>query len=804
MERLRGLIASVCATVCTWPARRPAPALLIALAAILLSILLVSRLRPDTSLEPMFSRDDPAGRAMLRVMNQFSAAEELIVMATAPHANPEALTAFAERLSSALDNSPAAAPLVASVTYRADEQTQRFFTEVLVPNGLFYLDDAEFEQAKQRLTREQMLEQFRRNEALVSAPGPAAQALSKTFLRDPLRLHEFILDRIASARPIETYKGSDAFISPDGRSILIRIAGNKPPSDIDFAKKLTRQITSIAQGVNHDNFQLDFTGSYAIATTAEAGIRRDMIATVTGSVILLQLLFVIVYRRPIRMFLLAFGPVAVGVLYGFASTAAFTHAYPHHRRHRRHPRRHGHRLHHPAPLALRPPAPSGPQRPRCRDDLHYPRRPRDLRRMCHEHSRLPAIGSSNVPALRDFAILGSLGLIGALIGTIFIMPAILVLTDREKSIAASRVKFDGVLDHLQRRRRIWMSFSIALLCACIVPLLTTRDWLPLESDLTVMHPRPNSPLDAERHIAERFGGSPGSLMIYLKAQTPQELVALAHDVKNRLSSDQVKTAGITGSFSLATLLPDPRLTPSRLSAIGEPTAQRILHDFNDVVDQTIFDPDGFEPYTQFLHHLLTRTTPPDITSLLPTAPHDCHPAKAAAAQSLPTESLMLVFAHGKSGRARHPREGGYSDSILPLRSPRRYPHRPNPSSSHNTEQITRRDLPRLVLIAAALAAGYLLLHFRNIPATLLALVPGIFGLLALLAFIRLSGQKLNMINLAALPLLIGIDVDYGIFLVHLALPPARKAQRAARATSPPPSWPSRSAPPRRFSASLRS
>jgi predicted RND superfamily exporter protein len=33
---------------------------------------------------------------------------------------------------------------------------------------------------------------------------------------------------------------------------------------------------------------------------------------------------------------------------------------------------------------------------------------------------------------------------------------------------------------------------------------------------------------------------------------------------------------------------------------------------------------------------------------------------------------------------------------------------------------------------------------------------------------RLTGQRLNMINLVAFPLLIGIDVDYGIFIVSAA------------------------------------
>jgi predicted RND superfamily exporter protein len=38
----------------------------------------------------------------------------------------------------------------------------------------------------------------------------------------------------------------------------------------------------------------------------------------------------------------------------------------------------------------------------------------------------------------------------------------------------------------------------------------------------------------------------------------------------------------------------------------------------------------------------------------------------------------------------------------------------------------------------------------------------------LLAVMRLGGIKLNMVNLVAAPLLIGINIDYGIFLVSLA------------------------------------
>jgi predicted RND superfamily exporter protein len=56
------------------------------------------------------------------------------------------------------------------------------------------------------------------------------------------------------------------------------------------------------------------------------------------------------------------------------------------------------------------------------------------------------------------------------------------------------------------------------------------------------------------------------------------------------------------------------------------------------------------------------------------------------------------------------------------------------------------------------------MQFRNVTDCLLATLPAVFGLACLLAFMRLSGMKLNLINLIAFPLLVGIDVDYGIFL----------------------------------------
>jgi predicted RND superfamily exporter protein len=96
--------------------------------------------------------------------------------------------------------------------------------------------------------------------------------------------------------------------------------------------------------------------------------------------------------------------------------------------------------------------------------------------------------------------------------------------------------------------------------------------------------------------------------------------------------------------------------------------------------------------------------------------------------------------------------------------------------SLDTEAVVRRDLPRLSFAAVAIVAAYLLLYFRAVPLALLALLPTACSLACLLAIARLAGAKMNLANIVSAPLLIGIDVDYGIFIVSAAWRSATRAE----------------------------
>ena len=751
--------------------RRPAVTLLVALLLAAASLLAVSRLRTDTSLSSLFDRDNPAAVAMERVFENFEAVEELIVFAQAPQAAPQKLRQFAQRLESAVAADAVASRMSDGLIWRADPQYRKFAEEVLVPGALFYLDDAAWNAAKQRLTPQEMKRQIRRNETLISTPGPAADALAKAILRDPLRLHEFILDRIVPEQPFRTHENGDAFIAPNGRSILIRVRGTRPVSDLEFSQRFTDVIGELAASANSDGLRIDLSGGYAIAAASQSAIRGDMISNVFGSVICLQLLFVLALRRPVRSFLLAFVPVAVGLLYGFGVYALLSTTL--------------------TPMtAVIGGTLAGMSidyaielltyyHARCAEGMPAPDAAAAARRRCSGAMLAAwatsvvgfvAIGFSNVKALRDFAVLGSLGLTGAFFAALLILPALLALFDRRaltKAAADVRIPVSAMLRRVIGRPLAGAITTLGVLLLAVAVLLAPGEILPLETDLTVMHPRPNRALDAQARIAEAFGNSPGALIVHLRAEGDDALLRLAHQADARLREAPCRQAGVTATLGLANLLPDPAAAPGRLAETSEALADRVVADFRAAVADSIFDPAAYEPYEAFLRRLLTASTPPRLAEL--------RRYRGLAESFLPksgrssgdAEAITLVFTR-EAGADRSTRDAAVTTVRAALADLPGATLTGLSVLNHDTELAVRRELPRVLMISGVLVMLYMAFHYRSVVECTLAALPAIFGIVCLLAYMRLTGQKLNMINLVAFPLLIGIDVDYGIFIVSAA------------------------------------
>ncbi|HEY2589264.1 MAG TPA: MMPL family transporter [Tepidisphaeraceae bacterium] len=813
--------------VVLWPIAHPWAMLALAAICALLAGWSITRLRANGSLTAMFPEHDPAAEALVHVLDDFPAADQLIVLASLPDGTPgpapDRLIDFGRRFTEAVQQSPPLQTLTDGVFYMPDADSRAFVEKVIGPAAIFYLDDAAFDAARQRLSPEGMRQQLAQDQSILAAPGLAP--LKELVRRDPLRLYQFITDRLTAQQPFHTFENREAFVSPDGRSLLIRVIGRESASNLDYSRTLTAAVMRAAARANTDGLKLEFTGSYPIAARSEQAIRRDMIGTVIGSVVLLQILFLLAYRSPFKLFALAFGPVALGIVLGFGIDAWVSQGL--------------------TPLtAVLGAILAGMGIDYSIQYLSYYENRRtggSTPRRAAEHTGADmsgavlaawatsvvgfvAIGCSTVRALRDFAMIGTLGLTGAFLCAVFLLPAILMLTDRRATPAPrSRVRFGAaaLLGGLGRHRRLWLALSLlAALGSAVVIARSGGDVLPLESDLSVMHPRPSPAIEAQYHVAQQFGVSPSTLAVYLRADTPQQLVSLAYEVNARLKTAPV----VTGTLGLATLLPDPAVAERRLASLSDAEADRVERDFRAALADAGFSADAYEDYAKFLHLLLSRRDVPGIPDLLrfrrlaetilpasvsgndrpnlspspgtpgegrgggqtgdgqsgvdranplPNPPPEYRGRGIRAGDAkddafMPKEAITLVFVRNPLDRDRASRDEAIGQVRAALRGVDGATVTGLGVVAHDAEQTVRTELPRLILAAILIVAVYLAIHFRNPADALLSLVPALFGMLVAAAALRLMGQRLNMVNLVAVPLLIGIDVDYGIFLVTLS------------------------------------
>ncbi|MGA2229791.1 MAG: MMPL family transporter [Tepidisphaeraceae bacterium] len=755
-----------------FPATRPRAALGLAFILTLAAIAGAARLRVHAGLDAMFPGHDAAAEALVDISEHFQTVDELLVLVTLPSdndpPNPQRLTAYAGRFERAV-SAMAQTKLVEAVIYRSQPDAEQFIERELAPAGLFYLNDADLAAARERLSPAGMRAQLAHDQAMLSQPGPAAGAVSKAMMQDPLGLHDFLTPLLAASRPMRTYQDGDALISPDGRAILIRVIGNRPPSDLAYARALTDAIGAAAIDAAPDGLKVSLAGAYPIAAISQRSIQHDAAESVVGSVLLLAAVFAAAYRRPIGMFLLAFTPVALGTLWGFGAYGVV--------------------LRDLSPVA----AVIGGVLAGMGIDYSV------LYLTCYQTLRFEgadaadaarrtaatigsaiaaafitsvagflAVGCSTITAMRDFAILGTMGLTGSFLAALWILPALLVLTQWRGHRAgkpAFRFQMTAVMRWAGRYRVALAVVGAALAVTGAAAALAGPGVIRPEADLTVMHPRPNAALDTEEDIGRRFGVSAGTMLIQLRAADERHLVGLAHEVRRRLSSPAMQRAEIAGSYGLATWLPDPEVVAQRGKALTQAQAEKTVADFRAAVNESSFDMTAFEGYSLFLGRLLNPGPAPDIAALrkYPGLARDLLPANAADN----TEAVTVVFTTGsEESAADRDREiealrgalAGLNGATLTGL----------PVIGHDADRAVLTELPRLLWIAAALVAGYLLLHFREPRQMMLSLLPAAFGLLTLAGIARFAGIRLNMINLVALPLLIGIDVDYGIYLVSLA------------------------------------
>ena len=100
----------------------------------------------------------------------------------------------------------------------------------------------------------------------------------------------------------------------------------------------------------------------------------------------------------------------------------------------------------------------------------------------------------------------------------------------------------------------------------------------------------------------------------------------------------------------------------------------------------------------------------------------------------------------------------------------------NPRFKASLEEAMGSDIKHFIFISGLTVGLLVFALFRNVRRSCLALLPATTGIAMVFGVLGFTGTALNLFHITALPLIIGLGADYGIFLVN------REAQQAKLTT----------------------
>lgn len=783
----------------TLPERHPKRTLVVAAVVLVLAAVSVLRLRPDPSLAPLIPDGIPAASALRTLSDRFEVADRVMVLLEADESasgdRTAELVAAARRFGDAVSADAEAGPMTRAVVVEAGADTAAWIREGIAPAALWYLNDPAFAELQRRLTAGGLRERLGRVADLLAAGVPGSQAAVAAAVADPVGVSELLVAS-AEARGGGLDRGffdAGPLVSPDGRALLMQLVPEGPPGDVEFATRYTASLEAVIdrETAAEGGPSIRLFGAPPTTAHSASSIRSDMNRSITGSVILLQLLFLFAYRR-LLAFPLAALPLAAGLLLGFGVYGCFRasltpltaaagavlaglgvdfaiHRLGHNARGELGERgefekrgRFEKRGEFEKPGRFEKPgsgnlALAGPMAAACGTSL----------------VGFAAMTGSSVPAVRDFALIGALGLGGALVASLTLLPALLAVTTRGRPSAVARDRFArGLAAAVVKRPRAAQALALGAGAVVLVAVAWPGGGERFAHDLKALNPSPSPPLEAQKDAERHFAAADARLLVLVSADDHAGLLqadasvaaavedaatALAEAVGGRVST---RVAGLSG------LLPDPARERPRRQAIEALDADAIELRLSEAAEAAGFAPEAFDSATAYLRSLLEAPAPGEAdlrqrpllaATVLPTeaaVAGERHFALATVFWTLPPE-VDPVTARGRVvdvlGDAVDAVDGATATGIE--------------RGGRVVGDQLGGELAWMLGLAGAGVLAWLGLCFRSVRAVGLVLVPPAAGVLAVLAAGNLAGVPLNLLSVLALPLLVGIGVDDGVFLV---------------------------------------
>ena len=353
--------------------------------------------------------------------------------------------------------------------------------------------------------------------------------------------------------------------------------------------------------------------------------------------------------------------------------------------------------------------------------------------------------SSELPGQRQLAVFAMVGIVTALLLALLFLPHF-IGGEKEGELSSK----------LQLRRHIYdripvLRIGMLLLWLVVVGFAAVQAQnLTINAELRQLSYLPSELQQAEQHLSEVWGDMRGKALVFASGDDLESALQL-----NELVWQHLKSQGVLeDAVSLAPLLPSQQTQQRRLR-VWEGFWQQWQATSRDLLQQSGqkygFSAAAFAPFWERLNRPAAQIDPALIEGW-------------GLGRAL--DSLLLVNDQGYQLLTMIPDQPGLISALDAEFS--KFPGISLVSQRRFSQQLSYEigaDFGRFISLAGVAVLALLLLLFRRLPEVMLALLPVLTGLVVMFGGMGWLGLEMNLFNVVASILIIGLGVDYGIFMV---------------------------------------
>jgi hypothetical protein len=709
-------------------------------ATLLAFVAVTLRLRLDPNVSSLLP-DKGEAAALRRYVRGFGGGDLAVVMVKGPDREENALVAA--EIASALGKQ-------ASVARAADRIDA---SRALDPMLAFRHADARgLERLTQALSPEGMRARLAESRAMLLAPGSGAA--TEAIAQDPLRLAQVVYEGADIGSGVRT-QPDGAFANDDGSVHLVLAQPKGQALRGEDARQFVADTEAVLDPIRqaHPNMRLGLTGGHAIAAATEQMLTRDLQISSTVAMVLASLVFALIFRR-VRALVAVMPPLLLGTVWTAGVATLFpgglsgiavafmsvvvgvgvdtgVHVY--------------------AALLEARRAGLGPK-----EAAREARRKTARSVLLAASTAAAAFGAlalSSITAMQQLGVLCAAGEILTAIAIVVVTPEVGALLERKPPPPPAPVRWtDGVAWLTGTRTRAAVFATIALLPLAAVALGAAPS---LSESIIAVRPKKLEPLRVQQEVFDAFGGKRGQWVVLVADRTLEGARARADRIAEALGAMKEDVEAVD---ALTALAPADDTQTARFSARDRLDMPAKAAELEKALAETGFAPARFSAVLDGMRAPSRQTVALD----------DLRQGTASILLSRYLgaeggEELVAVYVRPRDVPGATGRVEAALAKVDPAAMLTGYTR-----LEGTLRSSLASDLPKTAGVAAVLVVLALAASLRKARDVLIATLVVGGEIAAVLLLVRVFGIPLHAYDALVLPVLLGITVDEGMFLLQRA------------------------------------